>query len=175
MHEKYTKYRMELVAVLLGFLLVLQYMHDSRDTLATNKLFAATIAPIYRVFGAQIIPRWDIAAWQFTRTSGEIDASETALTISSSIVSRSNEPLPYPLILVSLTNRFDDIIGSRIAKPAEYLSSDMAPNQFIAPGRPFNATIAIQNPSTETAGFKLNVCYQSHAGTARCTMENFKN
>ena len=166
---------MELVIGLLSFLLLLQYMHGSRDTLATNKFFASTVAPIYRIFGAQITPRWDIMAWQYTRTSGEIDANETALTISSSIVNRSTEPLPYPLILVSLTNRFEDIIGSRIVKPAEYVSSDMNPNQFIAPGRPFTATIAIQNPSTETAGFKLNVCYESRGGTARCTIENFKN
>ena len=175
MHEKITKYRIELAIGLLGFLLVLQYMHSSRDTLATNRIFASTIAPIYRVFGAQITPRWDIAAWQFTRTSGEIDSRETALTISSSIVSRSNESLPYPLILVSLTNRFEDIIGRRLVKPAEYLYNNVDPKKFITTGRPFTATIAIQNPSTETTGFKLNVCYETRGGTARCNIENFKN
>ena len=102
MHEKITKYHIELAIGLLGFLLVLQYMHSSRDTLATNRIFASTIAPIYRVFGAQIRPRWDIAAWQFRRTSGEIDARETALIISSSIVNKLSAASMYSPHLKSI-------------------------------------------------------------------------
>ena len=44
-------------------------------------------------------------------------------------------PCRYPLVHVSLTDRFEEIIGSRVLDPAEYLSGDADPRRAIAAGR----------------------------------------
>jgi hypothetical protein len=161
--------------VVLTLLLVGQYVHNSRDSLATNDLFARTIAPIYRMLGMPVTPAWNIKGWQFEATNGNVDESETSLTIVSRIVNRADRPLPYPLVHVSLTDRWEDIMGSRILEPGEYLAGDLDPSSPVLPGENFTAVITIENPSAEATGFKLNVCYRVRTGTVRCAIEDFKN
>jgi len=152
-----------------------QVIHNSRQSLATYGFFNQTIAPVYRMLGNPVKPEWDIKGWQFEATSGNVDAEETALTIVSRIANRSSQPLPYPLIHISLTNRFEDIMGSRILEPGEYLAGDLDPSRPVVPGEDFTAVITIENPSAEATGFKLNVCYRVEPGTVRCAIEDFKN
>ena len=159
----------------LALLLAAQFVHNSRQSLATYGFFNSTIAPIYRVLGAPVTPQWDIKGWQFETTSGSVNEEETALTIVSRIDNRSGKPLPYPLVHVSLTNRWEDIMGSRILEPGEYLAGDIDPSQPVLPGEKFTAIITIEQPSAEATGFKLNVCYRVKPGTVRCAIEDFKN
>jgi hypothetical protein len=158
----------------LTLLLIGQYVHNTRDSLATYGFFQQTVAPIYRVFGSPVTPAWDIRGWQFEATSGSVDEEETQLTIVSRIVNRSEQPLPFPLVHVSLTNRFEDVMGSRVLEPADYLPDDLDPSELVAPGVNFNAVIVIEQPSSEATGFKLNVCYRVETGIVRCALEDFK-
>jgi predicted Zn finger-like uncharacterized protein len=162
-------------AAALLLLLAVQYIHNSRGDLATYGFFNQTIAPVYRVLGSPVTPNWDIKGWQFEATNGSVDDEETRLTIMSRLVNRSAQPLPYPLVHVSLTNRFEDIMGSRILEPGEYLAGDADPSQPVAPGENFTAVITIEEPSPDATGFKLNVCYRVAAGTVKCAIEDFKN
>ena len=158
---------MGLVAAIaaLTLLLIGQYIHNSRDSLATYGFFQQTVAPVYRVFGSPVTPAWDIKGWQFEATSGNVDEEETQLTIVSRIVNRSELPLPFPLVHVSLTNRFEDVMGSRVLEPADYLPDDLDPSELVSPGVNFNAVIVIEQPSPEATGFKLNVCYRVRPGS----------
>jgi predicted Zn finger-like uncharacterized protein len=158
----------------LSLLLVGQFVHQSRQSLATFGFFNQTVGSVYRLFGSPVTPEWDIKGWQFEATNGNMDEEETTLTIVSRIVNRSEQPLPYPLVHVSLTNRFEDIMGSRILEPGEYLAGDLDPSREVPPGDSFNAVIAIAEPSAEATGFKLNVCYRVEPGTVRCAIEDFK-
>lgn len=167
-------YGMTIAVVVLALTLVGQIIHNSRESLATVGLFNQTIAPIYRMLGSPVTPSWDIKGWQFEATNGNVDEDETALTIVSRIVNRSKKPLPYPLVHVSLTDRWEDIMGSRILEPGEYLAGDLDPSSPVLPGENFTAVISIENPSAEATGFKLNVCYRVAPGTVRCAIEDFK-
>ncbi len=127
------------------------------------------------MLGSPVTPSWDIKGWQFEATNGNVDESETALTIVSRIVNRSEQPLPYPLVHVSLTDRWEEVMGTRILEPGEYLAGDLDPGSPVLPGENFTAVITIENPSEEATGFKLNVCYRVSPGTVRCAIEDFKN
>jgi hypothetical protein len=159
----------------LALLLVVQLVHNSRESLATNGFFNQTVAPVYRMLGSPVTPEWNIKGWQFEATNGSVDADETTLTIISRIVNRSGEDLPYPLVHLSLTNRYEDIMGSRILEPGEYLASDLDPSKPVRPGDNFTAVLKVEEPSPEATGFKLNVCYRAQPGTVRCAIEDFKN
>ena len=164
-----------IAAAILAFALVVQFIHNSRESLATYGFFNQTIAPLYRVLGQPVTPEWDIKGWQFEATNGSVGAEETNLTIVSRIGNKADEALPYPLIHVSLTNRFEDIMGSRILEPGEYLAGDLDPSSPVMPGDDFTAVITIEEPSADATGFKLNVCYRVRPGTVRCAIEDFKN
>ncbi|MEM7084509.1 MAG: DUF3426 domain-containing protein, partial [Pseudomonadota bacterium] len=121
-----------------------------------------------------VTPDWDVAGWRFEATKGSTDENDEVLTIYSRIGNRSETELPYPLVHVSLTDRFEEVVGSRVMEPSEYLVDNNDPSRPIAPGSSFNAVIAIESVAEDATGFKLNVCYRMASGQLRCAIEDFK-
>jgi hypothetical protein len=161
-------------SVLLVLLLGLQAVHQSRDALATIPTVNKVIAPVYRAIGQPLSPAWDIKGWRFEATKGNTDENDEELTIFSRLGNKSDRPLPYPLISISLTDRFEETLASRMLDPADYLPSDLDPGELVQPGNTFNAVISIPSPSADATGFKLNVCYRLTGGQLRCAIEDFK-
>ena len=162
--------------VLLLFLLLLgQMIHASRESLSTYGAFNQSLGNVYRALGRPVTPQWNVKGWRFEATRGATDYNEEVLTIFSRIANRAGEPLPYPLVHVSLTDRWEEIIGSRILEPNEYLAGDLDPSKPVAPGDGFGAVISIENPSEDATGFKLNVCYRVSPARVRCATEDFKD
>ena len=161
------------IAVLV-LLLILQMMHQSREALATIPAFSGTIGQVYRAFGQPVQPAWDITGWRFEATKGSTQGDDEELTIYSRVGNNSDSPLPYPLIGISLTDRFEETIGSRVLDPTEYLPTDLDPGEMVAPGNTFNAVITIKSASEDATGFKLNVCYRLSDGQLRCAIDDFK-
>ncbi len=160
--------------LLLSLILGAQFVHQFREALATIPAFGNTLGPVYRAIGRPVTPAWDITGWRFEVTKGSTDDTDELLTIYSRIGNQSDESLPYPLISVSLTDRFEEIIGSRVLEPARYLAGDFDPRRPVPPGETFNAVISIESPSPDATGFKLNVCYRLTSGQLRCAVDDFK-
>ncbi len=167
--------RLGLVAGIVALLVLLgvQYVHQSRETLATIPAFNSAVGPLYRAIGQPLAPAWDITGWRFEVAKGTEEGDES-LTIYSRIGNKSDSPLPYPLIGISLTDRFEETIGSRILDPADYLSKDLDPRKLVKPGNTFEAVITIQSPAEATAGFRLRACYRTTDGKLRCKDDGFK-
>ena len=159
---------------LLVLLLGVQVLHQSRETLATIPAFNNVVGPMYRAIGKPLSPEWDITGWRFEATKGSTDQGDENLTIYSRIGNKSDKPLPYPLVAISLTDRFEETVGSRILDPADYLSNDLDPRKLVEPGNTFDAVITIQSPDETATGFKLNVCYRESGGQLRCAIDDFK-
>ena len=115
----------------------------------------------------------DITGWRFEETKGSVEGEDEDLTLYSRLGNNSDGPLPYPLIEISLFDRFQETVGSRVLDPAEYLSSDLDPRKLVEPGNTFNVVITIKSPSEDASGFKLNVCYRLSDGQLRCAIDNF--
>ena len=168
------KHSMAAAAGLLFVILLAQIIHHSREALAVSPTFQSTIGPVYRMVGSPITPAWDITGWRFEATKGSTGDDDKVLTIYSRVGNNSDQTLPYPLVHLSLTDRFEEIVGSRVLEPSEYLFDDADPRRPLRPGETFNAVIAIDSPSVEATGFKLNVCYRLASGQLRCAIEDFK-
>ena len=160
--------------IFLALLLGGQLMHAYRETLSTYGFFNQTVGPVYRMLGNPVTPEWDIKGWQFEATNGNVAEESEVLTIVSRIGNKSQQPLPYPLVHVSLTDRYEEIIGSRVLEPNEYLAGDLDPSKPVVFGENFTAVITIDEPSAEATGFKLNVCYRVSPTRVRCAIEDFK-
>lgn len=168
------KYSMGATAAVLFVILVVQVVHFSREALAISPAFQNTIGPVYRMVGSPVTPAWDIKGWRFEATKGSTNEEGDVLTIYSRIGNNSQQMLPYPLVHVSLTDRFEEIIGSRVLEPDEYLADKTDPSVTVAPKESFNAVIAINSPSDDATGFKLNVCYRLASGQLRCADKDFR-
>ena len=57
-----------IIALLL--LLAAQYVHQSRETLATIPAFNNAVGPLYRAIGKPLSPAWDITGWRFEASQG---------------------------------------------------------------------------------------------------------
>jgi predicted Zn finger-like uncharacterized protein len=173
-NKRAVNYRLVAGVVLLALLLVGQYLHQSREALATIPAFNSVVGPMYRALGQPLSPAWDVTGWRFEATRGSTDEEGSNLTIYSRIGNNSDKPLPYPLIAISLTDRFEETIGSRILDPADYLANGLDPRTLVEPGANFNAAMTIQSPTDKASGFKLNVCYRESGGELRCAIDDFK-
>jgi predicted Zn finger-like uncharacterized protein len=167
-------YRMVAGIAALALLLGAQFVHQSRQSLAVYPAFSNSVGSFYRMLGKPVTPAWDVAGWRFEATKGSTDESDEVLTIYSRIGNKSGEALPYPLINVSLTDRFEDIIGSKVLEPGDYLAENLDTREPVAPGETFSAVIAIEAPDPDATGFKLNVCYRQPGGRLRCAIDDFK-
>lgn len=161
--------------VALAVLLTAQVVHAYRETLATYGSFNRTVGSVYRLFGAPLVPAWDVRGWRFEATSGSTDQADDVLTIRSRISNRSGGDLPYPLLHVALTDRFEEVIGSRILEPADYLAEDDDTASLVSAGEEFSATITVQSLSADATGFKLNLCYREGPTRLRCATGDFRN
>jgi len=160
--------------VVLTLLLLAQVAHQSREAFATIPAFNRTVGPLYRMLGKPLTPAWDIKGWRFEATKGSTDDTGERLTIYTRVGNKSDKALPYPLLHVSLTDRFEEIIGSRVLEPGEYLAAGADPRKPVPAGNTFDAVITIDTPAPEATGFKLNVCYRLASGRLRCAVEDFK-
>ena len=159
--------------VALLILLAAQYVHQSRESLATIPAFNSAVGPLYRAIGQPLAPAWDITGWRFEVAKGTEEGDES-LTIYSRLGNKSEQALPYPLIGVSLTDLYEETIGSRVLDPADYLPKDLDPRKLVQPGNTFEAVITIQSLPEATEGFRLRACYRTTDGLLRCKDDGFK-
>ncbi|HZD51584.1 MAG TPA: DUF3426 domain-containing protein [Woeseiaceae bacterium] len=171
--RKARRYAAVAAIAVLSLLLVAQLVHAWRETLATWGLFDRTVGAVYRRLGSPITPDWDVNGWQFETTNGSTDASDRVLTITSRITNRSEHVLPYPLLHVSLTDRYEELVGSALLEPARYLEIRSA-RGMVKPGEEFSATVTISPLPPQATGFKLNVCYARTEGRLGCATGAFK-
>lgn len=161
-------------AVILALLLVVQVVHQSREALATIPAFNETMGPLYRAIGKPLIPTWDVTGWRFEARRDIVDAETGTLTVISRIGNTSAKPLPYPVINVSLIDRFDETVGNETLDPVDYLTDDPDPSALVHPGSNFTAVMSIESPSEDATGYKLQACYRLSGARLRCHLPDFK-
>jgi hypothetical protein len=64
--------------------------------------------------------------------------------------------VPYPLLRVTLANRYGGRIGARDFEPGEYLGKPNA--RLLAPGERVDAILQILDPGKDAEGFEIDVC-----------------
>ena len=166
---------MAAAVALLALALLAQAVHAHRETIAAGGAFGGVVEAVYRAAGSTIVPNWNVRGWEFLSTRGRADESGEILRVTSRLVNRSGRPLPYPLMHLSLTDRWEEVVGSTVLEPAAYLGRNVNRQQRVSPGEGFEARIAVPALPAEAAGYKLNVCYRTGGGKLRCALDDFGN
>jgi predicted Zn finger-like uncharacterized protein len=150
----------------LVLLLMVQWVHSYRATLARHPTVGAPLQALYRTFGLPLTPNWDLHAYQIRQWGVISDPSMPGtLRVRASVTNLAEFAQPYPLLKLVLEDRWGEQIRAREFEPSEYLDATVAPNRLLSPGQQANATIAIVDPGPDAEGFRFDVCLQGSAGT----------
>ena len=143
-------------AVVLAVLLATQLVRGNGEWLAAH-------TPLLR--GST--PAAELAAYQLRQwgVTGDPGAKGT-LRMRASIMNTAAQLQPYPLLRVTLANRFGTRVGAREFEPSEYLGHAAA--RMLAPGERIDATLDILDPGKDAEGFEIDVCLRGSDGKIVC-------
>ncbi len=155
------------LAAALALLLILQPLHRNRAELAT----VGKLNPLYEaIYGARLQPAWDVGALCFEQR--DASAADGRMNIAAQVRNRSAQPLPYPMLHITLSDRFDNgagqsAIAHRLVPAAQYLTGG-TPGGRIAPGEAFQLTTTLADPGPDIGGYELEVCFHRQDGQLAC-------
>jgi hypothetical protein len=143
-------------AVVSALLLVVQVVLQNREWLAHGP-FGAGMRALYGAMGAPLPAPANLSAYQLRQwgVTGDPDANGT-LKVRASILNTAAQLQPYPLLRVTLADRFGKGIGARDFEPSEYVGKPTA--RLLAPGERVDATLQILDPGKNAEGFEIDVC-----------------
>ncbi len=162
-------------AAVLAVVLVLQLTHHFRNDLATLAGVGRVMRALYGGLDANLAPDWDVQQYEiddWVATAAPDPQGQNSLLISATLVNRGPREQPHPYVRLELKDRWDESVGSRIFKPAEYLARAPDPGELMASGAKVPALLAVVDPGNDAYGFELDVCVPSGAEQLRCANQN---
>ncbi len=146
-------------AVVSALLLAAQVMHQNREWIIAHShgTIGAGVRALYGALGAPLPQPANLSAYELRQwgVTGDPDANGT-LRVRASILNTAAQLQPYPLLRVTLANRFGTGIGARDFAPAEYMGKPTV--RLLAPGERVDATLVILDPGKNAEGFEIDVC-----------------
>jgi predicted Zn finger-like uncharacterized protein len=146
-------------AAVLALLLGAQLLRRNAESFAEQSPgpLGAVLRSLSGAMGTEIPPPANLSAYQVRQwgVSGDPAANGT-LRLRASILNGAAQLQPYPLLRVTLADRFGKRIGTRDFQPAEYLGKAVA--RLMAPGERADAVLDILDPGKNAEGFEIDVC-----------------
>jgi hypothetical protein len=112
---------------------------------------------MYGAMGSPLPLPSNLSAYQLRQwgVTGDPQANGI-LRLRASILNAAPQLQPYPLLRVTLADRFGKSIGRRDFEPSEYMGKPTA--RLLAPGERADATLEILDPGKNAEGFEIDVC-----------------
>ncbi len=157
--------------ILFAVLLLGQLAHQHRDALAQAPGIGPALRSLYQATGHPIPLHMNLAAFEVRQwgVTGDANASGT-LRVRASLINTGPEPQPYPLLRLTLADRFGTRVGARDFQPAEYLRH--VPPRPLDPGERADALIEIVDPGKSAEGFEIDVCQRGLAAQVTCANDS---
>jgi predicted Zn finger-like uncharacterized protein len=156
-------------AIAAGLLLCAQIVHQNREWFVGNSRgpLGAAVSALYGAIGSPLPTPSNLAAYQLRQwgVAGDPDANGT-LRLRASILNAAAQLQPYPLLRVTLADRFGKSIGRRDFEPSEYMGRPTA--RLLAPGERVDATLEILDPGKNAEGFEIDVCVRGADRRVTC-------
>jgi predicted Zn finger-like uncharacterized protein len=157
-------------AILLALCLGAQIIRENRAWVATHAPFGSSLRGLYAALGIAGPEAANLAAYQLRQwgVTGDPGANGT-LRMRASILNTAAQAQPFPLLRVTLANRFGSRIGTRDFEPAEYLGKPVS--RMLAPRERVDVTLDILDPGNDAVGFEIDVCLRGADKKVRCAAD----
>jgi predicted Zn finger-like uncharacterized protein len=154
-------------AGLLALMLGAQIIDRHREALAATMTVGPAIRAFYATFGVDLAPPPSLAAYQLRQWGVSGDAAAGGvLRVRASLLNATAQNQPYPLLRVSVADRFGTRIGTRDFQPAEYLGKPAL--GLLRAGERIDASIDILDPGKTAEGFEIDVCVRGAGHALHC-------
>ena len=156
-------------SIALALLLGIQAIHHNRNALAARDNLRGPLQSLYGLFGSQLQPQWNPAAFDVRRRGEMIADRDGAMTLRATVQNTAANSQPLPLLRVVLLDRFGARIGARDLLPGEYLPQAVATNlSYLAAGQRVDAEVALADPGPAATGFELDACLRLASNRLQC-------
>jgi len=157
-------------AIVLALCLGAQVIRENRAWFATHAPLGSRLHGLYAALGVALPDAASLSAYQLRQwgVTGDPGANGT-LRMRASILNTAAQAQPFPLLRVTLANRFGAPLGARDFEPAEYLGKPVP--RMLAPGERVDATLDILDPGNDAEGFELDVCLRGVDRKVRCAAD----
>jgi predicted Zn finger-like uncharacterized protein len=157
--------------ILLALLLVGQLLHRNREWLAAQGRLGGVVRALYAGIGKPLPVPAILSGYQLRQWGASADAAaDGSLTVRASILNTTDQLQPFPLLRVTLEDRFGAHLGTREFEPAEYSGKPLT--RLLGPGERADATVEIPDPGKSAEGFELDVCLRNAEGKINCAGDN---
>jgi Protein of unknown function (DUF3426) len=149
--------------------LVAQIINHNRDALAADARFGRPLTAFYGALGVQLMPRWDLRAYDVRQLGASTDAQHSGqITVRASIKNAGQRSQPLPLLRVTLEDRFGNRIAARDVQPRFYLPGAVPSSALLGAGQRIDAEMAFVDPGADAVGFELDACLPVRGGGIAC-------
>lgn len=155
-----------MLAVAAGVLvLAAQLVNAGRRSLAGVPVIGPAVVAGYRVLGQKVSPAVTLARYRIAAASLDATPGQSgALTLRGLLHNAAAYPQPLPLIAVTLTDRYGDVVASRVLAPTEYGAGNV---NALAANRSLPFHVKLADPGARAVGFSLTLC-KRRAGSILC-------
>jgi predicted Zn finger-like uncharacterized protein len=153
-----------LLLVLLG----VQVIHHWRNDLATSPGWYAALQKPYQMLGVKLTPNWDLKAYDLRQLGAAANAdTDNAIRVRISLVNRAVHAQPFPVLRLSLFNRYGKMLAVHELEPREYLPGLTPGPGLMKVAQRIDTEVGVTDAGPEAASFELDVCVASVSGL-RC-------
>jgi predicted Zn finger-like uncharacterized protein len=156
-------------SAVLSLLLVAQVIHQNRHALATKALLNRPLTRFYKAIGVQLVPSWDLRAYDVRQLGASTnDAGQGTLTVRASLKNTAPQPLPLPLLRITMQDRYGNRIASRDVPPTGYVPGAVPPDAHLGVGQRIDAEMTFKDPGQNAVGFEIDACLLTASGRISC-------
>jgi predicted Zn finger-like uncharacterized protein len=145
--------------VVVGLLLLLlgvQWVYFNRDRLAADDIWRSGMERFCEVLQCELPMRVDVARIGIIeRDVRKHPAADDALLINVTFENRAEFNQPYPLFVVSFSDKAGDPVAMRRFSPSEYLDEDVNLERGIPPQLPVRAVLEVVDPGTDAVSYQF--------------------
>ncbi|MEJ0037366.1 MAG: zinc-ribbon and DUF3426 domain-containing protein [Gammaproteobacteria bacterium] len=156
-------------AAVLSLALVGQTIHHDRHSLATNALLNRPLTKFYKAIGVPLVPSWNLRSYdvrQLGASTGE--GADGTLTVRASLKNTSAQPLPLPLLRITMQDRYGNRIATRDVPPSGYVPGAVPPEAHLGVGQRIDAEMTFKDPGQNAVGFEIDACLATANGRIAC-------
>ena len=153
--------------------LITQIIHFQRNELATSPKWGPLLQAVYKKLDLPMEPNWDVKQYIIAQGGGSADPRLPGILLVRATLSNvSDLGMPYPLIKLSLKDRWGDAVGGRTFSPPEYLETTPEADALLAPGVTVAVQIRVVDPGEKNANnFALDACLNNTNGGMTCAYD----
>ena len=153
----------------LGVVLVAQAIHHNRHDLATKASLNRPLTRFYAAIGVPLIPRWNPASYEVRQLGAFSGAGDNGnLTVRASLKNDADQPLPLPLLRITVQDRYGNRIATRDVPPSGYVPGALPADAHLGVGQRIDAEMSFKDPGRDAVGFEIDACLPTPEGGIAC-------